>query len=467
MEEQRKGGTGTAQRRKRPLTEREREILRRRKKKRQQQKRILIGAIIVVVLLLVLLIGVIVSSVRNSNKNRQAKTSAVSVEHSMEETAAGTANETESAAGSADASSDPSNSSSNETSDGTSNKTSSEAEGNASDPGTDASASEGAGTNGDAVKEGASVSAEPKKVTVSLVGDCTLGTDIYFDYSTSLNAYYDLYGPSYFMENVKDIFTADDLTIANFEGTLTDADTRRTDRQFCFKAPAYYTSILTEGGIEAVTYANNHSHDYQEQGFEDTIKNLGDGGLVHFGYDETAVYETANGVKIGLVGIYVLIEFMGVADQLEANIKKVRDEGAQIVIAVFHWGDELDKEPDYYQYTLGRMAIDLGADLVCGHHAHIIQGIEVYKGRNICYGLANFCFGGNMYPTDMDTIIFQQTFTVTGNEVAMDNVTNIIPCSVSSDLYYNNYQPTPLTGDAAQRVMDKLAERTAMLVLPS
>ena len=466
MEEQRKGGTGTAQRRKRPLTEREREILRRRKKKRQQQKRILIGAIIVVVLLLVLLIGVIVSSVRNSNKNRQAKTSAVSVEHSMEETAAGTANETESAAGSAnaaDASSDPSDSSPDETL----NETSSGAEGNSSDPGTDASASEGAGTNGDAVKEGASVSAEPKKVTVSLVGDCTLGTDIYFDYSTSLNAYYDLYGPSYFMENVKDIFTADDLTIANFEGTLTDADTRRTDRQFCFKAPAYYTSILTEGGIEAVTYANNHSHDYQEQGFEDTIKNLGDGGLVHFGYDETAVYETANGVKIGLVGIYVLIEFMGVADQLEANIKKVRDEGAQIVIAVFHWGDELDKEPDYYQYTLGRMAIDLGADLVCGHHAHIIQGIEVYKGRNICYGLANFCFGGNMYPTDMDTIIFQQTFTVTGNEVAMDNVTNIIPCSVSSDLYYNNYQPTPLTGDAAQRVMDKLAERTAMLVLPS
>ena len=449
MAEQKPGSTGAAPKRKRPLTERERAILRKRKKKRQQQKRIMIGGITVISLLVLLLIGVIVTSVRSSDKN-QSKTTASSVSESAE--AAGSTVVTDTAA-------------STDTAAGTG--TASDAESSGAVNSDTASSADSSGTSSDSASaDEPSVPAEPRQVTISVVGDCTLGTDIYFDYSTSLNAYYDMYGPSYFLENVKDIFTADDLTIANFEGTITEADTRRTDRQFCFKAPPSYTSILTEGGVEAVTYANNHSHDYQEQGFSDTIKYLGEGGLIHFGYDETAVYEAENGVKIGLVGIYVLIDFMGVAPQLEANIKKVREEGADVVVAIFHWGDELDLEPDYYQYTLGRMAIDLGADLVCGHHAHVIQGIEVYKGRNICYGLANFCFGGNMYPTDMDTIIFQQTFTVTGHEVAMDNVTNIIPCSVSSDLYFNNYQPTPLTGDAAKRVLDKLAERTAMLVLP-
>ena len=66
---------------------------------------------------------------------------------------------------------------------------------------------------------------------------------------------------------------------------------------------------------------------------------------------------------------------------------------------------------------LGHLAIDEGADLVCGHHPHVLQGIEEYKGKNIVYSLGNFCFGGNAYPSDMDTIIFQQTFTIDQNGV--------------------------------------------------
>ena len=86
---------------------------------------------------------------------------------------------------------------------------------------------------------------EPVSFTVSVVGDCTLGTDENFDYSqTSLNAYYESNGPDYFFQNVKDIFEADDLTIANFEGTLTDSD-EREEKQFAFKAPADFSSILS------------------------------------------------------------------------------------------------------------------------------------------------------------------------------------------------------------------------------
>lgn len=303
----------------------------------------------------------------------------------------------------------------------------------------------------------------PVSLTLSVVGDCTLGTDETFDYDTSLNAYYENYGADYFLQNVKDIFSADDLTIANFEGTLTDSD-EREDKTFAFKAPASYASILTGGSVEAVNTANNHSHDYGEQSFNDTLAALDDAGIVHFGYDETAVMDV-KGIKVGLVGIYELHDHLEREQQLKDNIAKVKADGAQLIVVIFHWGNETETVPDSNQTTLGRIAIDEGADLVCGHHPHVLQGIETYKGKNIVYSLGNFCFGGNSSPSDMDTMIYQQTFTIDQNGVKTDNVTNIIPCSISSAAYdgYNNYQPTPAEGDEATRILGKINERSSWI----
>lgn len=303
----------------------------------------------------------------------------------------------------------------------------------------------------------------PVSLTLSVVGDCTLGTDETFDYDTSLNAYYENYGADYFLQNVKDIFSTDDLTIANFEGTLTDSD-EREDKTFAFKAPASYASILTGGSVEAVNTANNHSHDYGDQSFDDTLAALDDAGIVHFGYDETAVMNV-KGIKVGLVGIYELYDHLEREQQLKDNIAKVKADGAQLIVVIFHWGNETETVPDSNQTTLGRIAIDEGADLVCGHHPHVLQGIETYKGRNIVYSLGNFCFGGNSSPSDMDTMIYQQTFTIDADGVKKDNVTNIIPCSISSSAYdgYNNYQPTPAEGDEATRILGKINERSSWI----
>ena len=303
----------------------------------------------------------------------------------------------------------------------------------------------------------------PVSLTLSVVGDCTLGTDETFDYDTSLNAYYENYGADYFLQNVKDIFSADDLTIANFEGTLTDSD-EREDKTFAFKAPASYASILTGGSVEAVNTANNHSHDYGDQSFDDTLAALDDAGIVHFGYDETAVMDV-KGIKVGLVGIYELYDHLEREQQLKDNIAKVKADGAQLIVVIFHWGNETETVPDSNQTTLGRIAIDEGADLVCGHHPHVLQGIETYKGRNIVYSLGNFCFGGNSSPSDMDTMIYQQAFTIDADGVKKDNVTNIIPCSISSAAYdgYNNYQPTPAEGDEATRILGKINERSSWI----
>ena len=298
--------------------------------------------------------------------------------------------------------------------------------------------------------------AEPVSITISAAGDCTLGTDENFNASTSLNAYYDSNGPAYFFQNVKSIFDSDDLTIVNMEGTLTES-TSRQDKTYAFKGPAEYTQILTDGGVEAANLANNHSRDYGEQSYTDTIAALDAAGITSFGYDRTAVMDV-NGVKVGLVGTYELADGMGCEDEMISNIKAVEEQGAQIVIVSFHWGLEKENYPTENQVNLAHSAIDNGADLVLGHHPHVLEGIEVYNGKNIVYSLGNFCFGGNSNPSDKDTMIFQQTFTVQNGELVEDNVTNIIPCSISSESGRNNYQPTPLEGDEADRVRGRIEE---------
>ena len=306
---------------------------------------------------------------------------------------------------------------------------------------------------------------EPKvSITVSVVGDCTLGTDENFNYARSLNAYYEKYGPEYFLKNVKPIFEADDLTIANLEGTFTNS-TSRVDKTYAFKGPAEFVNILTSSSVESVTVANNHSRDYGPQSLTDTKATLDAAGVIHFGYDETSVVDV-NGIKVGLIGIYELIDHTGRAQQVKDHIAKVKSEGADVVIVIFHWGIERDAAPNSHQTMLARLAIDEGADLVCGHHPHVLQGIEVYKGKNIVYSLGNFCFGGNSNPSDKDTMIFQQTFTFTKDGMKEDNVTNVIPCSLSSEKSRNNYQPTPATDEEAARILKKIEDRSALIPKP-
>ena len=115
--------------------------------------------------------------------------------------------------------------------------------------------------------------ADTTEMLLSFTGDCILGTDEYFAWDTGLPAYYDLYGPEYFLKNVRSIFEEDDLTIVNMEGTLTE-ETTRVEKQFAFKGDPDYVKILTSSSVEAANVANNHSHDYGEKSFQDTVNIL-------------------------------------------------------------------------------------------------------------------------------------------------------------------------------------------------
>lgn len=304
-------------------------------------------------------------------------------------------------------------------------------------------------------KKKKSSSKEPATITISSMGDCTLGTDEGFDQSTSFNAYYNEYGADYFFKNVRSILEADDLSVVNFEGTLTE-ETSRADKTFAFKGPAKYTDILTGSSVEAANIANNHSKDYGTKSQEDTIENLSNAGIATFGYENVVVVDV-KGIKVGLTGIYELAEHEQKATQVKENIQALKDAEAQIIIVNFHWGIEKEYTPNATQKKLAHLAIDEGADLVIGHHPHVLEGIEKYNGKYIAYSLGNFCFGGNKNPSDKDTMIFQQTFTIdTDGKVADDDSINIIPCSLSSSSNKNDYCPTPLEGDEAERVRQKI-----------
>ncbi len=136
----------------------------------------------------------------------------------------------------------------------------------------------------------------------------------------------------------------------------------------------------------------------------------------------------------------------------------VKAQGAEVILVSFHWGIERNYLPNQAQISLAHRAVDLGASLVIGHHPHVLQGIEAYNGVNIVYSLGNFCFGGNKNPSDKDTLIYQQTFTVRDGQVQIDleNGVNLIPCSLSSQSSRNDYRPTPVSGSEAERILDKL-----------
>lgn len=303
---------------------------------------------------------------------------------------------------------------------------------------------------------------KPTEITMSFTGDCILGTDEFFAWDTGFNAYYELYGPEYFMKNVKHVFEADDLTVINMEGTLTE-ETTRLDKQFAFKGDPEFVKILTSASVEAANMANNHSHDYGEQSFLDTVNTLEQNNIRTFGYDDTVIINI-RGVNVGLLGIYELDDHLERIPQLRSDLGKLKAKGADIIVAVMHWSNELVTVPDENQVTLAHLAIDEGADLVVGHHPHVVQGIETYKGKTIAYSLGNFCFGGNTHPKETDTMIFQQKFSVNENREITGTESTVIPCSVSSDPWINNYQPTILEGEEGERVLQLIQDRSDAII---
>jgi poly-gamma-glutamate synthesis protein (capsule biosynthesis protein) len=295
------------------------------------------------------------------------------------------------------------------------------------------------------------------RITLSFAGDCTLGSDMeYGRWNSFVEMYENQSDPdSYFLANVRPIFERDDLTIVNLEGPLTTSSAK-AEKEFAFSGDPKYANILAVGSVEAVNLSNNHANDYGSGGFNDTVNALNGAGVSYYGAG-TAFIREVKGVKVGLLGYKAWASDRATLNAVTNDIQSLREQGAKIVAVTFHGGEEAVYSPDTHQKTLARHAIDNGADVVVGHHPHVIQGIEIYNGKYIAYSLGNFSFGGNRNPSDKDTFIFQQTFTFDINTLEpRETQAAVYPCSISSVKDRNNFQPTPLTGAEASQMLSKL-----------
>ena len=298
------------------------------------------------------------------------------------------------------------------------------------------------------------------EITISAAGDCTLGRHTGSPYASSLDAYYDQNGADYFLKNVRPVFEKDDMTIVNFEGTLTESTTPAV-KQFTFKGPKEYLNILTDSGVDFMSFANNHMYDYLEKGCQDTIEVFKENDVPYASLDEVGIFKV-KGVKLGMVSVHGEVESEE-AEMIENGIQKLKKKGVDIIIVSIHSGVERANYPSDKQKNLAYCAVDAGADLVLGHHPHVIQGAEFYKGVYIEYSLGNFCFGGNRNPADKDTIILQKTFRLKNGKLQRDDNMKIIPCSISSVSAYNNYQPKILEEQDKARVIRRMNEYSAKL----
>lgn len=309
-------------------------------------------------------------------------------------------------------------------------------------------------------------------ILLSFAGDCTFGTVNGDDGAERFPAVYKRSGrKDYPFALIKPWFANDDLTAVNFECTLTNAS-RTADKQWKFRGDARYARIFPAGSVEAVGLSNNHSFDYLQTGFNDTVANFTKAHVPVF-YQNVPYITTLKGVETVLIGDCTVIGenttvIDGTPERVLNEIKRYKKPN-NIVIVVMHWGSELDTIPRPWQQDLGRKFIDAGADAVVGHHPHVVQGIELYKGKYIAYSLGNFAFGGNSLARHPETFVLRLRFRSRYGKTSVAHA-SIVPCLITSSqkknkagILINNYQPKPVFGGTADRIVSLVLARSARL----
>jgi len=298
------------------------------------------------------------------------------------------------------------------------------------------------------------------EILISAVGDCTLGDPAGAErapgsfHSVHEKAGADMSRP---FSGVIEVLDEDDLTIANLEGTLTRAG-HRSDTAFAFRGRPEFAAMLSKGSVEVVNLANNHSADCGARGIEDTKASLDAAEVGYFGLGHVDK-RTVKGIEVVNLGYTG-----GRLEVREAMAKAVRAEKRpeNLVVVSFHWGIEGEHTANDIQRKLAHAAIDAGADLVLGHHPHVLQGIEVYKGKHVVYSLGNFVFGGNAQPASVESMIFQARFKKTDGVVRPVG-TEIIPVHFSGNKTQNDFRPVLVDDETSAHIRKNIDAYSGLL----
>jgi len=285
-----------------------------------------------------------------------------------------------------------------------------------------------------------------QKISLAFVGDILLAGQAGRIMQTQ--------GTSYPFAKVAPILKESDLAFGNLECALTGNTITRNvpidgKKLFIFKTPPRFGKALVDGGIDIVSLANNHAMNGGKPGLIETMKTLKELGIIYVGAGSN-LQEARScrilEVKGRKIGFLAYADIGGPAATSQPGIAVLKDTLSQVLeevktakrkvdflIVSFHWGIEGSTKPSARQKSVAQKVIDVGADIVIGHHPHVLHPVETYKGKTIAYSLGNFVFD-NPRPICCKTMILWVDWNpITGNQ-------NIIqmPC------YIRSSQPEPV-----------------------
>lgn len=249
-------------------------------------------------------------------------------------------------------------------------------------------------------------------VTLAAVGDVLLARGVGKQIEKN--------GPDWVFEDVRSTIKRADLAFCNLECPLSTGGVSKR-RRFCFRADPKLAKSLSNNGFDIVSLANNHTLDYGRDSLIDTVNAVHNAEMVEVGAGrgradalKLKIVEK-KGLKIGFLaftdlptdGVVRLSNKPTVAgvnlDELPAQIASDRDK-CDVLVVSFHWGIEYMKRPTERQQKIAHICIDNGADLVLGHHPHVLQRIETYKGKPILYSMGGFAWDAKIFDADKSAI---------------------------------------------------------------
>lgn len=272
-------------------------------------------------------------------------------------------------------------------------------------------------------------------------------------------------GVDYPFDSTRIVLQKADLAIANLEAPLTQKGERFFNKTYTFKVPPDFISGMSNAGFDVFTLANNHIVDFGCEGLTNTIYTLRNAGIQYSGAGDNInracepAFVSVNDVKVAFLGFSMTYpqEFWATStrcgtcyptEELLYTLVTDCESRADITVVSFHWGAEKHTYPRDYQMEYGRAAIDYGADLVLGHHPHVLQGFELYQGKLIAYSLGNYVFGSYSYAAKTSAMVV----------IKLDHqgliMARIIPLNVFNAEV--QFQPRELRGEDRDRVIQHL-----------
>ena len=263
---------------------------------------------------------------------------------------------------------------------------------------------------------------------------------------------------------IRNELASGDINLANLEAPVADGGQEYSEKKFRFRAEPQVAKAIRAAGFNLVTLANNHSMDFGGEALIETLQHLSNNGIAWIGAGKNlsearrmALYNI-KGKKIAFLG-YSLTqpsEFFagqnrpgtapGYEKLVSADIASARSQ-ADYVIVSFHWGKEAISTVQPYQRTAAHKAIEAGADVIIGHHPHVLQGIERYRNGIIFYSLGNFTFASKSKTAEVSAIIRLKLND--GRREA-----EIVPLDVLNRRV--GFQPQRLTGGRGAAVIEQL-----------